>query len=92
MFSIGTIFGTKNKTSLHETSVASLNPLISTHLLEARRSFKRGDYQNALLHCQEVIKLDPLNADAHRVRGVTKYKLDDRIGAATDFQHALKFP
>ncbi|GAB4023416.1 hypothetical protein GCM10028808_73810 [Spirosoma migulaei] len=61
------------------------------HLVEARQSFKTGDYPKALLHCQEALKLDATNAEAYRVRGVTKYQLQDPTGAAEDFQCSLQF-
>ena len=86
---ISKIFG--GKKNISQLAKTVLNPLVSRHLLEARQSFKNGDYQTALFHCQEAINLDPMNAEAYRIRGVSRYQLKDPIGAAEDFQYSLKF-
>ncbi|WP_157816136.1 tetratricopeptide repeat protein [Spirosoma pollinicola] len=86
---ISNIFGGKKNISQSAETVS--NPLVSMHLLEARQSFKNGDYQQALGHCQEALNLDSMNAEAYRIRGVSKYQLKDSTGAAEDFQYSLKF-
>ncbi|AUD06778.1 tetratricopeptide repeat protein [Spirosoma pollinicola] len=86
---ISKIFGGKRNISQSTETVS--NPLMSRRLSEARQSFKNGDYQQALLHCEEVLNLEPMNAEAYRIRGVARYQLKDAFGAAEDLQYSLKF-
>lgn len=90
MISLKDIFRSKNKKPINQSLKATVHLLVSTTLVEARRNFRLGDYQQALCCCQQVLDLDPTSADAYRVRGVIRYKLQDLTGAAADFQYSLK--
>ena len=67
------------------------NPLVHSHIASARKSYQAGDYLTTLTYCQEVLRLDASNAEAYQLRGVSKYQLEDLIGAVEDLQRCLQF-
>lgn len=59
----------------------------------AERGYQRmqsGDLKGALADYNEVVKLEPKEADNYINRGIVKEKLHDLSGALTDFSQAIK--
>ena len=78
----------RNKLSVKATE-APLAPLIEFHLTQAHFLFKLDDFQTAIHHCNEVLALDPAQAKAYQLRGVSRYELQDFIGAGEDLRFSL---
>lgn len=59
----------------------------------AERGYQRlqsGDYKGALEDFNEVVRLEPNDAENYLNRGLVKEKLKDLPGALSDYSHALK--
>ncbi len=64
---------------------------------EISQTIKRGEgyhsrknYRNAIGEFDKVIKLDPENSEAYRLRGLSKQALKDTNGALRDFNRAIE--
>ncbi|AKD54840.1 tetratricopeptide repeat protein [Spirosoma radiotolerans] len=68
---------------------APLSPLVEFHLTQAHNLFKLADYQTAMVHCNEVLALDPAQTKAYQLRGVIRYELQDFVGAGEDLRFSL---
>lgn len=51
---------------------------------------KRGSYLDAISDYDKAIKLDPYYAEAYNARALTKDKINDFDGAATDYEKAIQ--
>jgi len=78
----------RNKPSVEATE-APIAPLIKFHLTQAHFLFKLDDFQAAIHHCNEVLALDPTRAEAYQLRGLSRYELQDFIGAGEDLRFSL---
>jgi len=78
----------QNKTSAEATKVLTA-PLIEFHLTQAHFLFKLDDFQTTIHHCNEVLALDPTQAKAYQLRGISRYELQDFKGASEDIRLSL---
>ncbi len=54
------------------------------------RAYNHAEYQKALAHLEEAVRLDPGDGTARYWLGLTRMKLDDPRGAAADIEAAMK--
>lgn len=68
----------------------SLDPTVKR--LQGRADLKgmAQDYQGAIDDCNEIIKIEPKNANAYFTRGNAKFGLRDKEGACADLKKAIE--
>jgi Flp pilus assembly protein TadD len=63
----------------------------SSHIYEAERLYERGDLVSALVELDNAVDLDPLNGEAHLLRGQIYARMGNTEDALADLGIALSF-
>ncbi len=63
----------------------------SSHIYEAERLYERGDLVSALVELDSAVDLDPLNGEAHLLRGQIYARMGNTENALADLGIALSF-
>ncbi len=63
----------------------------SSHIYEAERLYERGDLVSALVELDSAVDLDPLNGEAHLLRGQIYARMGNTEDALADLGIALRF-
>lgn len=66
------------------------NPNTLDFLKRSLNFLMAGDYQNAIISCNEVIRRDPHSALNYVLRGRAYYELTEYDKAIADFSHAIR--
>jgi tetratricopeptide (TPR) repeat protein len=66
------------------------NPLALEHFKRSVQYLMLGDYQNAILSCNNVIKIDPNSAVAYTVRARAYFELGEYDKSIYDCNQAIK--
>ena len=68
----------------------SYNPIALDYFKRSLESLIVGDYQNAIFHCNQVIRIDPNSAVTYVVRARAYYELNEYDKAIADSSQALR--
>lgn len=85
-------------TAVVKKSVSAKKPAGHVGLVKTAKDYymsgtlkaKRGSYLDAISDYDKAIKLDPYYAEAYNARALTKDKINDFDGAATDYEKAIQ--
>jgi tetratricopeptide (TPR) repeat protein len=66
-----------------------LDPTVFRYLGRANLRGVTKDYLGAIEDCNEILNLEPINADAYYTRGKSKFALKDKAGACDDLRQAI---
>jgi len=66
------------------------NPYVLAHFRRSLEYIMAGDYNNAIISCNNVIKADPNSVVSYTIRARAYYELNDLDKAITDCSQAIK--
>lgn len=82
------LFSAKSQT-VKKDSIALLNPRITYYSTKADSKYKQGNYLEAILNYDSLIRLDPKIPEMFYNRGRAKIRLGNLRGAELDFTQAI---
>lgn len=71
-------------------SAPQQSEVTTSSLMLIRELYRAGSYDATVVACDQALALESTNAEVYLTRGLARYRLGDRAGAAQDMKQAAR--